>query len=76
VNTVRFPDGEGRRRDDRRQQPLETLTGLGQLCRDPRTSGVRFGSDMMGDEPYDALPIDEGNAPAGIFEPGAEPIDP
>jgi hypothetical protein len=35
-----------------------------------------FGSDMVSDEPYDPLPIEDGNAPAGIFEPGAQPIDP
>ena len=72
----RFPDREGRGRDDGRQQPLEALTRLGQLCRDPRASGMRFGSDMVGDEPYDPLPVDDRNSPAGIFEPAAQPIDP
>jgi hypothetical protein len=37
---------------------------------------MRFSSDMVGDEPYDPLPIGDGNAPAGVREPGAQPIDP
>jgi hypothetical protein len=37
---------------------------------------MRFGSDMVGDEPYDPLSVDDGDAPAGVLEPGAEPIDP
>jgi len=37
---------------------------------------MRFGSDMVGNEAYDPLPIGDGNPPGGIFEPGAQPIDP
>jgi hypothetical protein len=37
---------------------------------------MRFGPDVVGDEPHDPLAIGDGNAPAGVLEPGAEPIDP
>jgi hypothetical protein len=33
-----------------------------------------LGSDMVGHEAHDALGICDGNAAAGILEPGAQPV--
>ena len=59
-------DREGRRRDDRRQQPLEPLSRFGQLGRDARAAGMDLGADMMGDEPHDALAIGGRQTLAGV----------
>src|SRR3546814_4560152 len=50
-------DGKSRRSDNRRQQPFESLAGVGQFGRDARRTRMNFGTDMMGDEPDDAFPI-------------------
>jgi hypothetical protein len=53
----RLPDGKGRRRDDRRDQAFEALTGFRQLGRDPGRTGMYLCPDMVGDETHDPLAI-------------------
>ena len=62
----RLADGEGRCGHDRRQQPLEALSRLGQLGRNARTCRMDLGADVMGNEPHDALAVGCGEALAGI----------
>ena len=71
-----FADGEGRRRDDGRQQTLKALAGLGQLGGDARRAGVHLGADMMRDEPDDAFAIAGRQTLSRIDKPTGQPIDP
>ena len=57
-------DGEGRRRDDGRQQPLEPLSRLGQLGGDARALRVNLGADMVRDQAHDPLAIGGGHGPS------------
>src|SRR3546814_17471555 len=50
-------DGKSRRSDNRRQQPFESLAGVGQFGRDARRTRMKFGPDMMGDDPEDSFPL-------------------
>jgi len=69
-------DGEGRRGNHGRQQPLEPLPRSGQLRRDARGAGMDLGADMVGDEADDALAVRRRQPLAGVGEAVAEPVDP
>jgi hypothetical protein len=69
-------DGEGRRRDDGRQQPLEPLSRLGQLGRDTRALRVNLSADMVRDKAHDPLAIGGRQCPTAILKAAGEPIDP
>ena len=72
----RLADGEGGRRDDRRQQPLEALARFRQFRRDARGVGVNLGADMMRDEPDNPLAVFGREARARVLEPALQPIEP
>ena len=72
----RLADGEGGRRDDWRQQPLEALARFRQFRRDARGVGVNLGADMMRDEPDDPLAVFGREARARILQPALQPIKP
>ena len=72
----RLANGKGRRGHHRRQQPLEALSRLRQLGRNPRTCRMNLGADVMGNEPHDALAVGCGEALAGIRQATRQPIDP
>ena len=72
----RLADREGRRRDHRRQQALETLPRLGQLGRDARAACMNLGANVMGDQPNDALAVGSGQAFAGVRQAARQPVDP
>ena len=82
----RFPQGmlvqvplvldEGRSGDDRRQQALEPLAGLGQLGRDARRAGMDLGTDVMRDEPDDSFAIGGRQRLARIGQTFGQPVDP
>jgi hypothetical protein len=69
-------DREGGRRDDRRQQPLEPLSRLGQLGRYPRAGRMDLGADMVGNEPHDALALGGRQSLLRLDQAGRQPVDP
>ena len=72
----RAANGEARRRHDRRHQALEPLPAFRQLGRDARTAGMDLDTDMMGDEPDDALGIGWGDPATGVLKPARQPVNP
>ena len=69
-------DPEGRRRDNRRQQPLETLSRLRQLGRDARALRMDLGADMVRHEADDPLAVGGGKGPARVLQPTRQPVYP
>lgn len=53
-------DCKRRRADHRRQQTLETFSGLRQLGRDPRRAWMNFGAHIVHDEPDNSLAVGRG----------------
>jgi hypothetical protein len=64
-----FADGEGGRRDDRRNQAFETLARFGQFSRDARVARVGLGPDMMRDEANDSFAVGWRQALARVRKP-------
>ena len=71
-----FADREARGGDDRLQQALEALAGLGQLGRDARRPGMHFCADVVRDETDDALAVGGGKMLARVSKPDADTIHP
>ena len=69
-------DGETRRQDDRRNQPLKPLTGFGEFGRHARRAAMDLDADVMGDKPDDALRIPGRNSAAGVLQTSRQAINP
>src|SRR3546814_1596781 len=69
-------DRKGGCGDDRRDQSLKPLAGLGQLRRNTRVARMNVDADMVGDQTDDALAVRRRQSFARVGQAFTEPIDP
>jgi hypothetical protein len=72
----RLADGKRWRRNDRRDQAFEALSGFRQLGRDPWRRRMHLRSDMVGDEAHDPLTISRGQSLPGVGQALGQAVDP
>ena len=69
-------DSKGRRRDHRRQQTFESLSGLGQFSGNARRTSMHFGADVVRHQPNDAFSVGGREALACVRQAARQPVDP
>jgi hypothetical protein len=67
---------EGRCGDDRKDEPLETLSGFGKLCRDARIARMDLRADVTLNQSYDPLTVSSRQSLPRVRQAFREPVDP